>query len=101
MCLIYFATNRKPNRKVNTTDFGKVFSEDGIANLRFGRAEFIEDNPFRLQLEPEKLVPDDRDFGIDHKNQTLEVNVYFQNYVKKCKSRIKTPSFHSRLQRQF
>ena len=67
MCLIYFATNRKPNRKVNTTDFGKVFSEDGIANLRFGRAEFIEDYPFRLQLEPEKLVPDDRDFGIDHK----------------------------------
>ena len=71
MCLIYFATNRKPNRKVNTTDFGKVFSEDGIANLRFGRAEFIEDNSFRLQLEPEKLVPDDRKFGIDHKKSNL------------------------------
>ena len=76
MCLIYFATNRKPNRKVNTTDFSKVFSEDGLANLRFGRAEFIQDNPFeddpfRLRLEPEKLVPDDRGFGIDRKKSKL------------------------------
>ena len=39
MARIYFATNRRPNRKVHPTDFGKKFSDDGLANLRFGVAE--------------------------------------------------------------
>jgi esterase/lipase superfamily enzyme len=37
--LIYFATNRKPNRQNNPDDFGAEFSSDGLANLRFGKAE--------------------------------------------------------------
>lgn len=39
MTLIYFATNRKPNRQNNPDDFGSEFSADGLANLRFGKAE--------------------------------------------------------------
>ena len=70
MCLIYFATNRKPNRKVNATDFGKEFSEDGIANLRFGRAEFIN-GQFQLQLASERLIRDKKGFGIDHNSSIL------------------------------
>jgi esterase/lipase superfamily enzyme len=35
----YFGTNRKPNRKSAPEDFGSGFSEDGLANLRFGMAE--------------------------------------------------------------
>ena len=70
MCLIYFATNRKPNRKVNTTDFGKEFSEDGIANLRFGSAEFINDQ-FQLQLARERLILDGIGFGIDRNRSIL------------------------------
>ena len=70
MCLIYFATNRKPNRKVNTTDFGKEFSEDGIANLRFGRAEFIN-GQFQLQLARERLIRDKKGFGIDRNRSIL------------------------------
>ncbi len=39
MTLIYFATNRKPNRQNNPDDFGSEFSPDGLTNLRFGKAE--------------------------------------------------------------
>jgi esterase/lipase superfamily enzyme len=36
---IYFATNRNPNSPDNPTRFGSDFSTDGLANLRFGKAE--------------------------------------------------------------
>ena len=39
MVKVYFGTNRKPNRKASPDDFGREFSEDGLANLRFGMAE--------------------------------------------------------------
>ena len=61
---IYFATNRKPNRKKNPTDFGKHFSKDGLANLRFGAAD-VEDDEITLQLAREKMVPDESKFGTD------------------------------------
>ena len=61
---IYFATNRKPNRKNNPTDFGKDFSGDGLSNLRFGVAD-VEDDRFTLQLHKESLVPDGSKFGTD------------------------------------
>ena len=38
MAKVYFATNRNPNRQQNPDDFGKDFSEGGLANLRFGQA---------------------------------------------------------------
>ena len=39
MTTVYFGTNRKPNRKTKPDDFLGEFSEDGLANLRFGEAE--------------------------------------------------------------
>jgi esterase/lipase superfamily enzyme len=44
MTTIYFATNRQPNRPDNPNDFGSNFSEDGLANLRFGKAEVTGEN---------------------------------------------------------
>jgi esterase/lipase superfamily enzyme len=57
---VYFGTNRKPNRKKATDDFGSGFSEDGLANLRFGMAEVSGDDfdEFDLYLAPEKLKID-------------------------------------------
>jgi esterase/lipase superfamily enzyme len=39
MATVYFVTNRKPNRQTNPDDFGSEFSQDGLSNLRFGKAE--------------------------------------------------------------
>ncbi len=39
MVKVYFGTNRKPNRQSGPDDFGRGFSADGLANLRFGMAE--------------------------------------------------------------
>jgi esterase/lipase superfamily enzyme len=38
MPLVYFVTNRKPNRQTNPDDFGSEFSPDGLSNIRFGKA---------------------------------------------------------------
>ena len=57
MKTIYFATNRKPNRKIAPTVFGKEFSQDGISNLRFGIAQ-VGTNELTLKLARERLVPD-------------------------------------------
>ncbi len=35
---VYFVTNRQPDDATNPTDFGKDFSADGVANLRYGYA---------------------------------------------------------------
>jgi len=57
---VYFGTNRKPNRKNRPDDFATGFSEDGLANLRFGMAEVSGDDyeKFDLYLAPEKLKVD-------------------------------------------
>jgi esterase/lipase superfamily enzyme len=57
---IYFGTNRKPNRKKAPNDFGTGFSEDGLANLRFGKADVSGENldEFELSLAPERLNVD-------------------------------------------
>ena len=57
---IFFGTNRKPNRKINPDDFGSGFSEDGLANLRFGMAEVSGDDfdQIELYLAAEKLKVD-------------------------------------------
>ena len=76
MCQIYLATNRKPNRNVNTTEFGKVFSEDGIANLRFGKAEFF-DNQFHLQLVQARLIRDNTGTIVDRNKSILGIQHVF------------------------
>ncbi|HEY9621147.1 MAG TPA: alpha/beta hydrolase [Crinalium sp.] len=59
MTTIYFATNRKPNRPNNPDDFGSEFSADGLANLRFGKAEVSGPNLTQIEIEvaPENLDP--------------------------------------------
>ena len=36
---VYFVTNRQPDDVTHISDFGKDFSEDGVANLRYGYAK--------------------------------------------------------------
>ena len=57
---VYFGTNRKPNRKRAPDDFGSAFSEDGLANLRFGWAEVggEEFDDYDIHIAPERLVVD-------------------------------------------
>ena len=60
MVKVYFGTNRKPNRKKAPDDFGRDFSADGLANLRFGMAEVTGDelDAADLFLAPEQLRED-------------------------------------------
>ena len=60
MVKVYFGTNRKPNRKSNPDGFGHEFSDDGLANLRFGMAEVTGEalDHYELYLAPEKLRTD-------------------------------------------
>jgi esterase/lipase superfamily enzyme len=60
MAKVYFGTNRKPNRKTAPDDFGRGFSADGLANLRFGMAEITGDDldQYALYLAPERLTTD-------------------------------------------
>ena len=67
---IYFATNRRPNRKVNPTDFGKKFSDDGLANLRFGVAE-VDGAGITIKLALERLTADASGFGTDSHRSTF------------------------------
>lgn len=57
MTKIYFATNRNPLPPDNPSDFGSTFSQDGLANLRFGYAEVPENNndPIQITVAPENL----------------------------------------------
>lgn len=60
MTTIYFGTNRDPLPADNPTDFGSNFSPDGLANLRFGRAEVTGDqfSQVEIQVAPENLFSD-------------------------------------------
>jgi esterase/lipase superfamily enzyme len=62
MVKVYFGTNRKPNRKKAPSDFGRDFSVDGLANLRFGMAEVTGEklDNYELYLAPENLREDGR-----------------------------------------
>jgi len=64
---IYFVTNRKPNKKLNPTNFGKDFSEDGVANLRYGYADVsgTKLNKYKLHVADEQLVLDDKRERVD------------------------------------
>ena len=60
MVKVYFGTNRKPNRKMAPDDFGRGFSEAGLASLRFGMAEVTGEklDSYDLYLAPERLRKD-------------------------------------------
>lgn len=57
MTTIYFGTNRNPNRKARPTDFGKNFSEAGLASLRFGEAE-VNGEEIEIRIASERLNKD-------------------------------------------
>ena len=57
MSTIYFATNRKPNRRESPTNFGKDFHPDGLSCIRFGQA-VVKKRKISLKVAPEKLVLD-------------------------------------------
>ena len=60
MVKVYFGTNRKPNRKTKPDDFGRGFSEAGLASLRFGMVEVTGEklDTYDLYLAPERLLKD-------------------------------------------
>ena len=60
MTKVYFGTNRNPNRQRSPSDFGRSFSSDGLANLRFGMAEVTGDQyeTYDLYVAPEALQRD-------------------------------------------
>ncbi len=60
MTTIYFATNRRPNRQDAPDDFGRDFSSDGLANLRFGKAEVTGPtlNQYQVRVAPENFAVD-------------------------------------------
>ncbi len=53
--MIYFVTNRNPNRKHNPDDFGKGFNQVAADNLRFGRAVRTRQGDISIDVEPEIL----------------------------------------------
>jgi esterase/lipase superfamily enzyme len=60
MVKVYFGTNRKPNRQSKPENFGRGFSNAGLASLRFGMAEVTgeELDSYELYVAPEKLLKD-------------------------------------------
>ena len=85
---IYFATNRKPNRKNKPTDFGKYFSNDGLSNLRFGVAN-VEGGNFTLQLASERLVADKSGAGTDSGESILGSLHVFQELRQEMRNQNK------------
>ena len=51
---VYFGTNRNATPAKNPTNFGKQFSKDGLANLRFGKAA-VTDDKVTIDVHAEKL----------------------------------------------
>jgi esterase/lipase superfamily enzyme len=58
---IYFGTNRNPNTKNAPTEYGKNFSEEGLASLRFGCATVAGDDfdDITIETETEDLKKDE------------------------------------------
>ena len=72
MYKIYFATNRKPNNKTRTSDFGSEFSVDGLSNLRFGVAEVGEKRQIeKLSVYRERLISNKSKSDIDTNKSIL------------------------------
>ncbi|MCG6939092.1 MAG: alpha/beta hydrolase, partial [Gammaproteobacteria bacterium] len=63
---VYFVTNRKPNKKDKPTNFGKDFSDDGVANLRYGYAEVSG-----KKLSDIKIVVAAEKLDLDEKRQSV------------------------------
>ena len=55
MTEIYFGTNRNSKPKDNPTNFGKRFSDNGLSDLRFGKA-VVSGNKVTVTTHGEKLV---------------------------------------------
>ena len=51
---VCFGTNRNPRPAKNPTNFGKRFSDDGLANLRFGQA-IVTGNRVKVSVHSESL----------------------------------------------
>lgn len=66
---VYFVTNRKPNRKQNPDDFGTEFSDDGLANLRYGFADVGggDLDQYTVSVAKESWQPDYRKGGLVRK----------------------------------
>lgn len=56
--MIWFVTNRNPNRVKDPDDFTKEFNRAAVDNLRFGRAYRGDDGTVTVEVEPETLSVD-------------------------------------------
>jgi esterase/lipase superfamily enzyme len=55
MTVVYFGTNRRPNNASKPTAFGGEFSQNGLADLRFGEATVTTKKVQEIRTYPEKL----------------------------------------------
>ena len=92
MVKVYFATNRRPEPEQDPADFGKGFSEAGLASLRFGFAEVTGKklDRYTLHVEPENLVKDADRRQRDGEGSTLGSVAAFDRVRKKCLRNRKT-----------
>lgn len=84
MTTVYFATNRRPNRAQDPDDFGKDFSDDGLVNLRFGRAEVTgpKFDQYAIEVAPEFLAADPRNQQLGSQQIFSEVRKEMQQNAK-------------------
>ena len=82
---VYFATNRRPNRRRNPTDFGKDFSDHGLSSLRFGYAEVTGEtlSQYVLTVAPERIVLDTALTRTDTKKSRLGSLAVFDEIRRK------------------
>ena len=104
MVKVYFGTNRKPNRKSAPDDFGREFSEDGLANLRFGMAEVTGENldNYEIFVAPERLpTNENRNTAKDGNPVFGSKNIFERVRGKNDRTRTGHRHFHPWLQCQF
>lgn len=82
---VFFATNRKPIPKDTPTDFGKNFSGDGLASLRFGVAKVTgkDLDKYSLTIAQENIVLDKERNLTDKEKSVFGSKTTFQQIRKK------------------
>ncbi len=81
MIKVFFGTNRNPNRKKRPDNFEGKFSNDGLANLRFGIAEVSGDDleDYEIYVAQEKIPFDRKRETVIEKRTVLGSQEIFQS----------------------
>ena len=107
---IYFATNRKPNRKVKPTSFGKNFSNINLGDIRFGSVKVIDEKFDSNSIE---VLPDNPEEGskvllnqlrntmrTDKVDSLIFIHGFHVSFRKAIESAAKMGYFYSKLSKK-